>query len=246
MENFIKKNIFRLIISVITFFLGLGAVAFIYLQFNPVPKVTENDFLFVSNKVCTFLQGFPGKSEKISEIKKGKSGYFPSKSWNDYETEDDFLGDWYGKRLRAMKEKSLLKSTNENTEIYRFFWLRSFHHPIFVRIEKRNSKIKLFTKELDGTGSSEPVRILKSKEISLTEEDFLKFLDLINRANFWQMPTSSKMGRDGAQWILEGVKDNRYHIVDRWSPEKGDFREACIYLLKLSGRDVDELKDDLY
>ena len=61
------------------------------------------------------------------------------------------------------------------------------------------------------------------------------------------MPTDfGDMGRDGSQWVLEGVRDNRYHIVDRWSPENSEYREACTYLLKLSGMDEDRLKRELY
>src|SRR5688572_32818947 len=104
-----KKNIFRLIVAGITFFLGLAAVAFIYLQFNPIPKVGQNDFLIETDNVCTFSQSFPGKSEKISEIKKDRMGYFPFKSWNSYKTLDNFKNNWYGMELVEMREESLLK-----------------------------------------------------------------------------------------------------------------------------------------
>ncbi len=75
-----------------------------------------------------------------------KTGYFPSDALNGYEPTDDLIGNSYGKRLKAMKEESLLKSANENTEIYRFFWLRTFHHPIFVRIEKSEKRSQTFFK----------------------------------------------------------------------------------------------------
>lgn len=242
-----KKNIFRLIVAGITFFIGLAAVAFIYLQFNPLPKVSQNDSLIEIENVCTFSQSFPGKSEKISEIKKDRMGYFPSKSWNGYETLYNFKNNWYGMELVEMREESLLKSTNENAEIYRFLWLRTFHHPISVRIEKNNGEVKLFTKELDGEGGYDPGKLIRNKELKISDGNFCKFLNLIDNAGFWQMPTENDLiGNDGANWVLEGVRDNRYHIVDRWSPRDGNFREACIFLLKLSGINIDELKDDLY
>jgi len=34
--------------------------------------------------------------------------------------------------------------------------------------------------------------------------------------------------------------------VDRQSPEQGDFREACVYLLRISGVKIDESKGELY
>ncbi len=39
-----KKHIFRIIVAGITFFLGLAAVAFIYLQLNPVTEL--KNFIF--------------------------------------------------------------------------------------------------------------------------------------------------------------------------------------------------------
>ena len=61
------------------------------------------------------------------------------------------------------------------------------------------------------------------------------------------MPTEdSRLGNDGAQWILEGMKDGRYHVVDRWSPDGGDYRAACLHLLKLSGLGVNPKGVDVY
>jgi hypothetical protein len=51
---------------------------------------------------------------------------------------------------------------------------------------------------------------------------------------YFPVDPQAKRGFDGAQWILEGVKDQKYHVVDRWTPRDGAFREACLYLLKLS------------
>ena len=32
---------------------------------------------------------------------------------------------------------------------------------------------------------------------------------------------SDTAGCDGSQWIIEGIKKGKYHVVDRWSPAKG-------------------------
>jgi hypothetical protein len=45
--------------------------------------------------------------------------------------------------------------------------------------------------------------------------------------------------RDGAEWILEGARDGRYHVVARLSPQDGTYREACLYLLNLSKIEVE-------
>ena len=46
--------------------------------------------------------------------------------------------------------------------------------------------------------------------------------------NYWDLGTEHRGGwfaeilLDGAQWVLEGIKDKQYKIADRWSPQEGD------------------------
>ena len=45
-------------------------------------------------------------------------------------------------------------------------------------------------------------------------------LSLVDQSHFWTSPTElPSRGRDGAEWILEGVKDGRYRVVVRWCPD---------------------------
>lgn len=244
-----KKIVFWVAVSVSTFFIGLGFFVLLIFYPNSIEDVPAPDFsLAQKREECVESRSFPGLSKKISELKKGKSGYFPKDNFSGgWAKRDDFVNDWYGDHLAAMQEKSLLATTDETAEIYRFLWLRTFHHPIFVRIERRRGEIELFTKELDGAGGYNPGKVLRRAEFAVTPEDFCKFSKLLEKANFWRLPADDDvMGNDGAQWILEGVRRGRYHAVDRWTPETGEYREACIYLLKLSGVDTDRLQGDLY
>ncbi len=242
-----KKYLFWLATIIVTFFLGLSA--FVLYYFSTIPEIAKPD-LNAEQKTfdCIKVNSFPGLATKISEIKAGKSGYFPKDTFSgSWENADAFVNDWYGKHLKAMGEKSLLNISNENAEVYRFLWLRTFHHPIFVKVERGQNEVKLFTKELDGAGGYEPGKVLRINNHILTKDEWCKFLALLEKANYWKLPTENEvLGNDGAEWILEAVKGGRYHAVDRWSPKKGEYREVCIYLLKLSGVDVDKLKDDLY
>lgn len=242
-----KKYSFWIIISLLTFLVGFGSVlASIYyiqkeiIEIKPVPLFDNS---------CVKPKSFPGLSKEISKLKKGKSRYFPKNTWKRFETADASMNDWYSRYLKAMDEKSLLDVSDNNTEIYRFLWLRSFHHPIFVRIERNGKSIQLFSKELDAKGGTDPGNVIRTVSINLDESQWCDFLSLLEQSKYWQMPAEedNTSGNDGAQWILEGVRENRYHVVDRWSPgDKSGFGEACVYLLKLSGVDTDRLKDELY
>ena len=53
------------------------------------------------------------------------------------------------------------------------------------------------------------------------------------------MPSAEERtdGVDGAQWLVEGIKDGRYHLVDRWSPTDGPVRQSGPYgSITVSGR----------
>ena len=154
---------------------------------------------------------------------------------------DSFRNEWYSKHLKAMDESSL-NSMARSDETYRFLWLRTFHHPIAIRVWRKGEESNMVFKELDGAGGYKPGKIIANRTRRLNTDEWDKFIKLLQQASYWRLPTESKNGgKDGAQWILEGKKDERYHVVDRWSPEGGGHREACLYLLKLSGQKQKEL-----
>jgi hypothetical protein len=45
----------------------------------------------------------------------------------------------------------------------------------------------------------------------------------VDEVGFWKAPNpvDDHPGMDGAQWIIEGVKGGKYHVVDRWMPKSG-------------------------
>ena len=49
------------------------------------------------------------------------------------------------------------------------------------------------------------------------------------------------VGADGAQWLLEGADQSRYHFVDRWfHQDDPSFERACLCLLVWSELDIAE------
>jgi hypothetical protein len=241
-----KKISVRLLACLCSFVLGSGAViGWLFYQTSEVADIAPPAPL---SSACVKPRVFPALARNISELKKGKSGFFPKGDFsNGWAGADDFMNDWYGKHLRAMNEKSLLE-TSAGQEVYRFLWLRTFHHPVFVRVERRQNEIKLFTKELNGAGGYDPGKIMREGSRNLDQTEWCEFLKLLRQADYWNLPTDAgeNNGNDGSQWILEGVRENRYHVVDHWTPTKGEYREAGLYLLRLAGVEIDKLGDELY
>jgi hypothetical protein len=157
----------------------------------------------------------------------------------------EFVINWYSNQLHALKEPVIFNN-GTSKEIYRFTWLRTFHEPISIRLEKENDIINLYIKGCSGAGGYSPgvLKINKIKQIQ--KNDFETFIGLLDTISFWEMPSNEKnYGCDGAVWLLEGYKDSNYQIVNRWSPNKNDsFREACFYLLNLS--EIDIKKSEIY
>lgn len=64
----------------------------------------------------------------------------------------------------------------------------------------------------------------------------------LENENFWELPTKKEtLGFDGAQWVIEGLQDGKYHLVDRWTPESGSIRKIGLFLLELSGLKVKKI-----
>ena len=160
--------------------------------------------------------------------------FFPAGVFADRARTGDFDHDaglrrWYSKPLRAMAEPSL-SCKQPRGEVYRFLWLRSRARPVSVRVADRGDGATLSAVELDVYGKARRVE----RELSPTE--WAEVVTGVGRVEFWQMRTEDDdRGLDGAQWILEGRKRSRYHVVDRWSPDSGAYRELCLSLLKLAG-----------
>jgi len=163
--------------------------------------------------------------------------YFPKGSLDPTRAKiDGITRDWYSKYLRAMLEPSLSCGGRTDGFAYRFLWLRSFHHPIAVRIEKNGSSVALTAVELDGTGGHEPGGIVKRVQRALSPAEQDKFLTKLSQVRFWEMrKNQDRFGLDGAQWILEGAESGRYQVVERWSPGPGAYREVCLLLLGFAG-----------
>ena len=146
----------------------------------------------------------------------------------------DFAPAWYEKDLEALKEPSLWQlSKAEKTQSYRFLWLRSFHNPIAVRISVNTDGTSLLTWKLTSGATGRAGKLIKGTALTLDGPQTNLFLEKVERSNFWKLPpVLDDRGVDGAQWTIEGMRDGKYHIVDRWSPKDGEIRALGIFMSK--------------
>jgi len=86
-----------------------------------------------------------------------------------------------------------------------------------------DGSFELISKVADGAGGYAPGKIVSKTARTLNADEAQKLLSSLDRARFWGAPNpiNDQRGTDGSQWIIEGVKSGRYHVIDRWSPHAG-------------------------
>jgi len=228
-----KWLLLKLLAAVLTFTIGVGAslIWSTYLDAPDLDIPQADEILPVYQRHC-----FPGLAI-ASELKTNQ--YFPDQSFGNTPLSRYFKNGWYSRNLVAMNEPSMFKR-DERGERYRFLWLRSFGYPIAIRVEQEGDRRFIVTKESHGAGGYDTRRLLSESRRPLSAGEWFVLEDKLEQACFWRLPSIEEepTGEDGAQWILEGQLDGRYHVVDRWSPTSGAYREACMYLLRISGIDL--------
>jgi hypothetical protein len=183
----------------------------------------------------------------VTSVAQAQMQYFPKSSVDS--RGNDSKTAWYSSQLTALQEPSLLALTKApSSEAYRFLWLRSFHHPVAIRLDvKPDGTSILTTKTASGAAGFKPGVLTENTSKTLSEAQTQNFLSLVNKLKFWSAPNpvDDQMGTDGSQWIIEGVKDGQYHVVDRWSPTTGIARELGMMLaIDLAGLNIP--KQEIY
>jgi len=164
--------------------------------------------------------------------------YFPPGTFTSRAA--NFQVAWYSSDMYQLGEMPLWPPSSVNEKTFRFTYLGAFTGPKAVTLTvlpDGSGKVKM-------TLLHESREQVKSEELSTVPEDRVSdFSENLNRAHFWEMPTESQhRGLDGAEWIMEGVQDGRYHIAVRWcpnlyehSPEDAAFADAARFLFQLAG-----------
>jgi hypothetical protein len=170
--------------------------------------------------------------------------YFPIKTKAGSEGLTAFESEWYGKSLERMKEPRLPALVKDvNADVYRMMILPTWGNSIVVRVQRHGDLYSLSARRLDGQAGYVPSKLVEAKNIQLSADDSKTLGVLIQNLNFFQLSTENDIyGHDGDEWIIEGVSQGKYHVVQRWcapsyNPEKRKltaFLALCKFLLDKS------------
>ena len=94
----------------------------------------------------------------LSSFAEKKVEYFPPRAFFQDQTRSEFRANWYVGQFAALEEPSLWEfSKSTQGEAYRFVWLRTFDHPVSVRLNINEDGTGLLSiKETSGAGGYEP------------------------------------------------------------------------------------------
>jgi hypothetical protein len=84
-----------------------------------------------------------------------------------------------------------------------------------------------------GTGGHNPGHLIQNDATTLTKQPTDWFLEKIEENGFWKLASRdpSPGGNDGSQWIIEGVRNGNYQVVDRWTPKDGPVHVIGLLML---------------
>jgi len=156
--------------------------------------------------------------------------YFPPGILGRTPQGSEVAADQYSKFLKALHEPSLLElaQQNPNVEAYRLLWLREFDRPASIRFVKRSSGTGWFYRRMtSGKGGAQPGRMTEYGMSWSWKSRTASFLNTVEGAGFWNLPTLADTAGSAlpvcwAHWIIEGIKNGKYHVVDRCSPDQTD------------------------
>jgi hypothetical protein len=129
-------------------------------------------------------------------------------------------------------------------KIYRFTWLRTFHHAMVFRlVVHSDGSGVLYSKESSGRGGYEPGKVLKITQMKQSVEAIKRLEKQLISFDFWGMQSrdDNDMGFDGAEWIFEASSDGIYHFVVRNSPRGTKFSKSMQQLMISSGLELREV-----
>jgi hypothetical protein len=185
----------------------------------------------------TFTQAQPeGNPTAVNSNEHQAARYFPNGTFGPLNTfRDTFANGSYSKQLRALNEP-VVYTADSTVELYRFTWLRTFHNPVAIRVEKKSNQYIMTWKVCNGAGGYDPGELKTDRQIILNDSIWVEFQKRIEQIDFWNLETNiESIGYDGSEWILEGKKAGNYHVVERWTPREGSrFYECCEFLIKLT------------
>ena len=178
------------------------------------------------------------ESHQTKGVAKGSvQQYFPAGVFG----QDAYKECWYASLLAAMQEPSLFETARKG---------QITEYRLLMGLNDRALSFRLQL-IVDGTGELSVARVilrsgktegaLLKDRVPISAERVDEFLKLLQKADFWNSASEEKLP-GGIHWVLEGVRNREYHVVDRLSEKGNEFVRSCFFLMALAQMNLEEGK----
>lgn len=179
------------------------------------------------------------REDSVPKSAKEDSAISSDKGYKDPFHIDSFHNKWYSEHLFRMKEPLLFNKPCDS-EIVRVTWLRTFHNPIVITLEKKEDKYTLHWKRCDGKGGYDPGKMIEDKSKEVDINNWKELNKTLRQVNFWNKGSIYEpLMCDGARSIVEAAGPDYY-----WLQSRQGISPVVKYLLTLT--DMWIPKKDIY
>jgi hypothetical protein len=131
----------------------------------------------------------------VGSVAFGGARYFPTGTLGD---DSELVERWYSEQLTALKEKPLCCGLTDSATTVRFTWLRSFHHPVAIRLSRSgDGRWLLTTKAAAGAGGYKPGHLATNVTRELKASDAEQILSLVAPATTYCVNRRAKLTSRG-------------------------------------------------
>jgi hypothetical protein len=149
-----------------------------------------------------------------------------AQTWFPADALPDDAAESYSQFLRKMHEPSLsaLAKDDPGAVSYRLLWLRDHDRPIVIRFAARSGGTAWFYRRVtSGDGLTGPGGLRDTGMSFSFKGRTAGFLKTVEDNGFWQLEAPTADGTVcRSHWVLEGVRQGQYKVVDRCSPDASD------------------------
>ena len=120
-------------------------------------------------------------------------------------------------------ENPLSKMPDCVSETYRLTWVPSFHRTTIVRMWSSIDGRYVTIKRLERTSENRNGSTFTETTRRLSDLEWESTVNSINAYDFWNVASMVKesLPNDGADWLVEGHRKDKYHNIFRISPGHG-------------------------
>jgi|SRR5215469_405706 len=154
--------------------------------------------------------------------------------FSDVHTYPTFDQHIYSKGLQLLKEPGFCEQPiPAHEESYRFLWVPTFDHPIFMKIQiQQDGTAVLNVKILSGAGGYNWGHVAKSTTRKLSFVEQATLFTTLADIGFWDLPVRVtyvnpyQITLDGTDFVIEGVRDGNCHAITRYASPLTDIFSA--------------------